>query len=445
MEKIKKTALSFCGLTAESIQIINAKRWILRSSRRMTTGSQSTCTQPILKQNGIAIFKLIVCLIVFLLFASNSVDAIEEKVIEFDMPKCSLMNSNFFNQIRTFTFEASPVAIRFNNSFMVLTQNGKMNKCSVDGNLLEIKDFHIDSPVSFDSKKNTIVILHNNGRTLSGFKDSKNIFKIEILDQLPYLIKPHRVIFIDGNNILVMDKFSCNNGVFSSDNGKFRGVILFQKPVESAKYIIEDIKYYDKHFYLVIQNQDRIIKFDRNGKYKRSIAGSGFDNGRLNYPSGIDFDICGNLYIADYWNNRIIKFFINKKNLFHVLKEFDKSIYPASIVIDSNSLIGGAIFPWNNKLILFDMDQLKEAKNSFEKKDYENTALLLKALKDVGNDKQKDWITYYLSYLDFQQKNFKTALENLRKLLNKGLQRDRLFYKIYRLFNIIRLKNTGKL
>ena len=56
---------------------------------------------------------------------------------------------------------------------------------------------------------------------------------------------------------------------------------------------------------------NRIQKFDRDGKYFTQWGSRGNGNGQFNNPSGIAVDSLGNVYVADSGNNRIQKFAIS--------------------------------------------------------------------------------------------------------------------------------------
>jgi hypothetical protein len=49
----------------------------------------------------------------------------------------------------------------------------------------------------------------------------------------------------------------------------------------------------------------RIAKFDKNGKFIKSVGSRGSDPGQFNLPSAIAIDSQGNVYVADRGNNRI--------------------------------------------------------------------------------------------------------------------------------------------
>jgi len=71
------------------------------------------------------------------------------------------------------------------------------------------------------------------------------------------------------------------------------------------------------NFYVVDTQNERIQKFDKDGKWLANIGSKGSDKGQFNPysdtsegtgPGGIAVDSAGNIYVADTWNHRIQKF-----------------------------------------------------------------------------------------------------------------------------------------
>src|SRR5215831_12131987 len=62
------------------------------------------------------------------------------------------------------------------------------------------------------------------------------------------------------------------------------------------------------HIYVVDRGNDRIEKFDSNGKFITAWGSRGTANGQFASPEGITVDASGNVYVADHGNDRIEKF-----------------------------------------------------------------------------------------------------------------------------------------
>jgi tripartite motif-containing protein 71 len=60
--------------------------------------------------------------------------------------------------------------------------------------------------------------------------------------------------------------------------------------------------------YVADYNNDRILKFDKNGTLITKWGSSGDGDGEFGSLDDIAFDRSGNLYVADSGNNRIQKF-----------------------------------------------------------------------------------------------------------------------------------------
>jgi DNA-binding beta-propeller fold protein YncE len=75
----------------------------------------------------------------------------------------------------------------------------------------------------------------------------------------------------------------------------------------------------DRNIYVADTGNDRIVVFDRNGKYRFEFGGRGIAKplpggartwrpGLLNYPTGIDMGEDGLLYVADFRNDQVCVF-----------------------------------------------------------------------------------------------------------------------------------------
>jgi len=64
----------------------------------------------------------------------------------------------------------------------------------------------------------------------------------------------------------------------------------------------------DGNLYVADSGNDRVQKFDPEGKFIAQVGSPGDGEGEFNEPWGVAVDSQGNLYVADTWNNRIQKF-----------------------------------------------------------------------------------------------------------------------------------------
>jgi DNA-binding beta-propeller fold protein YncE len=90
-------------------------------------------------------------------------------------------------------------------------------------------------------------------------------------------------------------KFDMSFGNYGKMNGEFN----------SPGYIISDRK---GDIYVADMQNNRIQKFDRDGKYILSFGGFGSIEGRFKMPVGIALDRDGNLLVSDWLNHRIQRF-----------------------------------------------------------------------------------------------------------------------------------------
>ncbi|MDP2947984.1 MAG: TIGR03663 family protein, partial [Chloroflexota bacterium] len=64
----------------------------------------------------------------------------------------------------------------------------------------------------------------------------------------------------------------------------------------------------DGNLYVADSGNNRIQKFDREGKFIAQVGKPGSGEGEFNEPWGVAVDSQGNVYVADTWNHRIQKF-----------------------------------------------------------------------------------------------------------------------------------------
>ncbi len=64
----------------------------------------------------------------------------------------------------------------------------------------------------------------------------------------------------------------------------------------------------DGSIYVADMHNDRVQKFDRDGRFLMTIGGPGAGDGQFNEPRDVALDGGGNLYVVDTWNARVQKF-----------------------------------------------------------------------------------------------------------------------------------------
>jgi len=64
----------------------------------------------------------------------------------------------------------------------------------------------------------------------------------------------------------------------------------------------------DGNLYVADSGNNRIQKFDRDGRFLAEVGGTGTADGQFSEPWSVAVDTQGNVYVADTWNHRIQKF-----------------------------------------------------------------------------------------------------------------------------------------
>jgi len=71
----------------------------------------------------------------------------------------------------------------------------------------------------------------------------------------------------------------------------------------------------DGSIYVADQGNNRIEKFDANGKFLLKWGSKGSEDGQFDTPSGVAIDQAGNVWVTDLWNHRVEEFDPNGKFL----------------------------------------------------------------------------------------------------------------------------------
>jgi DNA-binding beta-propeller fold protein YncE len=104
----------------------------------------------------------------------------------------------------------------------------------------------------------------------------------------------------NNNTDVVLNAFN-ETGLNATGNGQFI------HPLGIA------VDFQGNNVYVVDNDNNRIQKFDSNGKYITRWGFEGSDNQQFSGPHGISVDLNDNVYVTDYNNNRIQKFDSNGK------------------------------------------------------------------------------------------------------------------------------------
>ena len=71
---------------------------------------------------------------------------------------------------------------------------------------------------------------------------------------------------------------------------------------------MQGLKFKNGYLYVSDTSYGRIHVLDKNLNHIKVIGELGYDNGRLQYPADLDIDDNGNIYVADFFNNYVVKF-----------------------------------------------------------------------------------------------------------------------------------------
>jgi sugar lactone lactonase YvrE len=126
----------------------------------------------------------------------------------------------------------------------------------------------------------------------------------------------------DGKVLMTLGK----PGVTGSDPG------MFNQPSDVVVSKNGDIYVADGHGH---RTNDRIVKFDKNGKFIATWAKHGSEPGELDTPHSIALDSIGRVFVADRVNNRI-EIFDPSGRLLELWKQFGR---PSSVYIDKSDTL----------------------------------------------------------------------------------------------------------
>jgi len=80
---------------------------------------------------------------------------------------------------------------------------------------------------------------------------------------------------------------------------------------------------------------NRIVKYDKSGKYIKEFGGTGWEHGKLRVPHDLAMDSQGRLFVADRSNNRV-QIFDQDGNFIDAWSQFGR---PSGLYIDKNDVL----------------------------------------------------------------------------------------------------------
>jgi hypothetical protein len=113
----------------------------------------------------------------------------------------------------------------------------------------------------------------------------------------------HSIAISKDRRLFVVDRTHRRFQVFD-ENGKF--LDMFTTGVNSSPYY--HFISTDQYLWVGDGGTNRILKYDLNGRYLYGWGGPGEQPGQFNGPHQISTDQDGNLYVAEVFNGRIVKF-----------------------------------------------------------------------------------------------------------------------------------------
>ncbi len=168
--------------------------------------------------------------------------------------------------------------------------------------------------VAVADSSNNRVMVYNNYESGFSFNQSQNGYLAMTLPPHAILENNH-VIAIDSHNRIMKFNSTINNTGNYNIYGKYRtGEGVYANP--------QNVTVNNKNGYVYVTDSfnHRIQVFDQNNNYVTTYGGQGGPSGggsilgKFSYPKQVDFDIDGNMYVADYANSRIVGKYYGTEN-----------------------------------------------------------------------------------------------------------------------------------
>ena len=231
---------------------------------------------------------------------------------------------------------------------------------------------HVDGQDVYELKPGNVI---KNGISYD-VREDVFLSAMTVLDGTLYLVAPEENKILQGilrsegdNRIIVLEDFI--GAPKEGDIAEYKGLT---QPVEiAADRTVEGI-------YYVIDNGNRILKFDGNGQCLGKMATFGWGDS-LDIPGSICIDSNGYLYVTDFGNRRVLKFHRDLKQVQFgdskrteigggsVRGEGDEDLfYPTSISVDGQGFI--YVADLSGQILIFNRNGTFQRKYSIGERDH---------------------------------------------------------------------------
>jgi len=267
--------------------------------------------------------------IIFLFYVQvNSAHLIENiKIIQNELI-LDVVSSNILVSVFDKDYNFINSAYSVNSSLKIALKNDQLEN-------LKIISVKIPEKLSFEK-------FGSSGVTQGQFRKPCGVF-IDYFNKIYVCDKDNnRIQVFDPNRIF---SFEFGNFGWSTSINEIKG--QFNKPSDIVV---------NRFIYVCDTENHRVAKFSIDGSFLSSWGGNGLENGKFNFPKGIEFDFSGDIYVADTENDRIQKFDSNGNFILSIgsygrsVKQFNR---PNDIAVDREYNIFVADTK-NNRIQMFD-------------------------------------------------------------------------------------------